>query len=150
MKKKRSDRMRKLAELARTEERRECERMGRAQQALDQEIRRLDELTAYRREYTSRFDHAADVSPVRWQDYQNFLRRIDQAARDLEQQIQAGRDARDAHRRRWLVKRQKLESLESVVDRYRRNERHAEERKQQKAIDDLAVSGGTGWNRNSD
>lgn len=107
------------------------------QRALDMDERRLDELKSYRNEYASRFNGSERVAAARWQDYQNFLKRIDQAMTDQEQHIRAGKESRDAHRRRWLVKRQKLESIERVVDRFQKSEDVAAERKLQKSLDDL-------------
>lgn len=107
------------------------------QRALDMDERRLQELKTYRHEYARKFGVSERVPAARWQDYQNFLRRIDQAMTDQEQHIRAGKESRDAHRRRWLVKRQKLESIERVVDRFQKSEDLAAERKLQKSLDDL-------------
>lgn len=133
--------MRRLADLAKTEERRECEEMGRLQRSLDQEEQRLTELEEYRRDYARRFDGSEQLAPARWQDYQNFLQRIDRAMAEQKNNIQAGKQARDAHRRRWLVKRQKLDSIERVVDRFQKSDERAEERKQQKSLDELYSAG---------
>ena len=137
MKKRRTERMRRLAGLAKTEERRECEELGRLQRSLNQDEKRLNELEAYRKEYSRRFENTQQVAPARWQDYQNFLQRIDHAMTDQRNNIQAGKQARDAHRQRWLVKRQKHESIERVVDRFKKSEDAAAERKQQKSQDEL-------------
>lgn len=132
--------MRRLAELAKTEERRECEELGRLQRSLDQDEKRLDDLEVYRKEYSQRFAGTREVVPARWQDYQNFLQRIDDAMTDQRNNIQVGKQARDAHRQRWLVKRQKLESIERVVDRFQKSEDAAAERKQQQIQDELYFS----------
>lgn len=132
--------MRRLAELAKTEERRECEELGRLQQSLNQDKKRLDDLETYRKEYSQRFSSAQKVAPARWQDYQNFLQRIDDAMMDQRNNIQVGKQARDAHRQRWLVKRQKLESIERVVDRFQKSEDSSAERKQQQSQDELYFS----------
>lgn len=137
MRKKRSTRMQRLVGLARIEERRECQEMGRLQRSLDDDKRRLNELESYRKEYSRRFEGAGQVAPARWQDYQNFLQRIDHAMTDQKQQIQIGRQARDAHRARWLVKRQKLESIERVVERFQKGEDAIAERQLEKSLDDL-------------
>lgn len=141
MNKKRTRRMQRLADLARTEERRVCEEMGRTQRALALDQQRLAELKVYRADYTRRFDVSERVPAARWQDYQNFLKRIDQAMTDQEQHIRAGEVARDAHRRRWLVKRQKLESIERVVERFQKSADVAAERKAQKSLDELYATG---------
>lgn len=138
---KRSDRMKRIASLAESEERKVCEEMGRVQQMLDKEIDRLEELEAYRRNYAQGFKAGGSVSPVRWQDYQNFLARLDLAVDAQKRQVMSNTETRDAHRRRWLVKRQKLESLERIVDRFRTAEELEAERREQKISDDLNAAG---------
>lgn len=146
---KRSDRMKRIASLAETEERKVCEEMGRVQQTLEKERERLKELEDYRRNYEQGLDTSGSVSPVRWQDYQNFLSRLDLAVEAQKQQVLTGQETRDAHRRRWMVKRQKLESLQRIVDRFRNAEDLATERREQKVSDDLTSGGRPGGPGNS-
>ncbi len=144
MRRNRLKRMRKLADLARSEERRVCEEMGRAQRQLNEHEERLDELEAYRRDYSDKFRPGGHLSPARWQDYQHFLQRIDDAVVEQRSQIEAGKAARDAHRRRWLIRRQKLESIERVVERFRKDEDERAERRQQRTLDEIAMARGPG------
>ena len=137
--KKRSKRMSKVVAVAQSEERRVCLEMGRAQQAVDADVERLQELEAYRHSYSREFTFTGNVSSQRWQDYQNFLRRIDDAVAAQKEQVLTGQQNRDAHRRRWMRTRQRVESLERVVDRYREVEDREDARQQQKSLDDLAA-----------
>lgn len=132
--------MKKVFDLARTEERKACEAMGRVQKTLDSEISRLNELESYRQRYAKQFKGNQTISPARWQDYQNFLKRIDQAVDAQKVQVMSGRETRDRHRRHWLVRRQKLESLERVVDRFQKAEHVEAERRMQKNLDDLTAT----------
>lgn len=132
--------MRRIVLITKTEERSQCQAMGRAQKKLDDEVDRLGELKAYRHSYRRQFQPGGDVSSARWQDYQNFLQRLDQAVSAQKEQVLTGQQNRDAHRQRWLVKKQKLESLERIVDRYRRSEDMEHERRLQKTLDDLPVT----------
>jgi flagellar FliJ protein len=134
---KRSDRIQKVVSIAGSEERRECMEFGKAQRALDDEISRLEELKEYRRSYAERSPAGGSVSSVRWQDYQHFLKRLDNAVNAQQELVRDGEQNMDAHRRRWMVKRQRLESLERVIDRYRKAENVHDERLLQKALDDL-------------
>jgi len=134
---KRSDRIRKVASLARSDERKQCQVMGHSQRELDQRIQQLEELQSYRQSYLSSRKPTGSVHPTHWQDYQNFLQRLDQAVSAQELQVAEGRQSRDLHRRRWMVKRQRLDSLERVVDRYRQEEQSEQERRQQQQLDDL-------------
>lgn len=133
------DRMQRVLALAASEEKRECQEMGKSQRVLDDEINRAEELAAYRRSYSERPVLNGPVDAARWLDYQNFLRRLDHA---LELQSRVVSDSErhlDAHRARWLVRRQRLESLERVVERQEEASKRREERRQQKALDELPV-----------
>lgn len=132
-----TERMRRVVAIAAAEERREGIELGKSQRALDAERDRADELTAYRQSYAERPTPDGSVDALRWHDYQNFLQRLDQAC---DMQVQVVRDTQrnvDVHRARWLVKRQRLQSLEQVVARHLDVQRHDDERRLQKAIDDL-------------
>lgn len=139
--KKRSERMQKVYVLSETEEQEECRAMGKVQRHLDRDIEQLEELKAYRESYGSRPKLERQFSSLQWKDYQNFLQRLDQAIAAQTQVVMNGRQNRDAHRRRWMAKRRKAESLERVVERYRNEETTERERNLQKATDDLARNG---------
>jgi len=135
-----SHRLGRVRDLAETEEREHCRTMGAAQQALDAHERRLEELETYRREYAARGAAAgegASLSSARYADYQNFLKRLDDAVRAQSQVVMTNRQNRDAHRDRWLAKRRRAESLGRVVDRYLADEARADDRRLQKSLDDL-------------
>jgi len=136
---KRSDRIRKIATLAQAEERQQCREMSDSQRQLNGQLQKLEELEAYRRTYLARPRPSGSVSTSHWQDYQSFLQRLDQAVNVQQQAVMQGRKNRDLHRRHWVVKRQRLESLERVVERYRRQEDIEKERRDQRAADDLTV-----------
>ena len=139
--KNRSDRMEKIFKLAKAEERRVAEEMGRVQRSLNAEISRLQELESYRQNYTDQFKSDGKLSAARWQDYQNFLERIDRAVDSQKQQIMTGRESRDVHRRRWMLEKQKLDSLERVVERFRKAEGLETDRRTQKDMDELTATG---------
>lgn len=130
-------RMQRVLALAASEEKRECQEMGKSQRTLDEELRRVEELAAYRRSYAERPAPTGAVDAARWIDYQNFLRRLDQAVELQTRVVSESERHLDAHRTRWLVKRQRLESLERVVERQAEALKRHDERRQQKAIDDL-------------
>jgi flagellar FliJ protein len=134
-------RMQRVLAIAASEEKRECQEMGKSQRCLDQELQRAEELAAYRRSYAQRPAPNGPVDAARWLDYQNFLRRLDQAVELQARVVSESERHVDAHRARWLVKRQRLESLERVVERQEEASRRHHERRQQKVIDDLPCGG---------
>lgn len=139
--KSRSERLRKIVNLARAEEKKACEEMSRAQKTLNTNINRLRELESYKHNYAQNLPGLGTVSAARWQDNQTFLNRIDRALAGQKALILADERLRDSHRRRWLVERQKLESLERVVNRFRRSEADALDRQSQQAQDELVATG---------
>lgn len=139
--KSRSKRMEKIVALAEMEERRVCMDMGKSQQELEQASSRLDELKTYRIGYSETLPAGGSFSAVRWHDYQNFLTRLDQAVNTQRQLVLAGERNVDVHRDQWMVKRQRLKSLEQVLQRYQSAETSDAERALQKTLDDLPVPG---------
>lgn len=134
--KKRSARLQKILSLAEAEERNLGMQTGKAQRKLLEENGKLGELNAYRESYAAKARSANALSSAHWKDYQNFLSRLDQAVRSQQQVVDDCRKNLDLHRRRWLVKRQRVESLERVQERYREQEDSHAERLEQRALDD--------------
>lgn len=127
----------KVASFAASEERRYGEQTGRSQQALAKQLERLGELRAYRLNYAKQKPAATGVSSVRWQDYQNFLQRLDKAVRSQQQIIRECEQNLDAHRNRWMAKRQKLESLERLLEKCWRRDAVFKARLEQRELDEL-------------
>ncbi len=135
--KRRSARLKKILSVAEAEERSLGMQTGRAQKKLLEEKRKLGELNAYRESYAARARSANALSSAHWKDYQNFLSRLDQAVRSQQQVVNDCEKNLELHRRRWLVKRQRVESLERVQDRYRQQEVAHADRIEQRTLDDL-------------
>lgn len=135
--KRRSAKLEKFIALASTEERSLGEATGLSQRRLQEEIDRLGELNAYRIDYEDRARNSGELGAAQWKDYRRFLARLDEAVRSQEQLIRSCEQTVNAHRQRWLAKRRRLESLERVLDRYRREEQAVEDRREQRVLDDL-------------
>lgn len=135
--KKRSRKLDRIVSLASSEERSLRERTGETRKKLDKQRERLGELNAFRQAYASKMPRGAGVSAAHLKDYKHFLKRLDDAVGSQEQIIQDGERSYENARRRWLAKRQRRESLERVLEKYRRIEAAHEDRLEQKKIDDL-------------
>lgn len=127
----------KVVSLAASEERRFSEQAGRSQRALNQQQERLSELTEYRRGYSNKSPAVGGVSSVHWKDYQTFMQRLDQATRTQHQVIRECEQNLQMHRQRWMIKRQKLESLERVLEKCHQRDALYASRLEQKQLDDL-------------
>jgi len=138
--KKRSQKINKVLALEAAAERRFGAATGRSRQELQEHVARLGELSAYRQSYSSHSRSLQDVNSAHWKDYQSFLQRLDQAVQSQRQLVLDSEQNLEIHRRRWLAKRQRIDSLQRVVDRYQAEEKQFEERREQRVQDDLPAS----------
>jgi flagellar FliJ protein len=129
--------MHKVFLLAATDAKQHCRAMGQSQRSLDDEIKRLEELKAYRLSYGMQC-REGQFNSSQLKDYQSFLKRLDQAVSVQTRVVMEGRQKRDAHRSRWMTKQRKAESLERAVDRLQRQDTDVEERQEQKEADELS------------
>lgn len=127
----------KVVSLASAEERRFGMQTGQSQNTLNQQLDRLGELNSFRRNYATKNPGTSSVSSVRWKDYQNFLQRLDHAVVSQQQIIKECERNLEVHRKRWMVKRQKLESLERVLEKSQKLDQAYESRLEQKQLDDI-------------
>jgi len=134
--KKRSRKLDRIVSLASSEERRWGEQAGKSRQQLDEQRARLGELNAYRHSYSQQ-SAPAGVSSAHLKDYKQFLQRLDAAVSSQKQIIQDSERNYETVRRHWMVKRQRRESLERVLDKHKRAEAAYEDRLEQKKLDDL-------------
>lgn len=135
--KKRTQKIDKVVSLAAAEERRVGEEAGVSRRRLGEQLTRLGELNAYRQNYRQKSAATSGMSAVHWQDYQNFLHRLDHAVQSQQQIINDCEQSFEAHRQRWMIKRQKLESLERVLDKYLAQDAAYAARLEQKRLDSL-------------
>ncbi len=133
----RPEKIDKLVSLASAEERQSGESTGRVQSRLNDQLRRLSELNAYRQAYAGKADDQERIHSAHWKDYQNFLYRLDQAVRAQQEIVQDCERSLESHRRRWLQKRQRLESLQKVQTRYQKEAAIRDERREQRILDDM-------------
>ena len=136
----RSDKLSKVVTVAASEEQKSGQATGRLQQRLDEQLARLGELNAFRHNYSNR--DLDRVSAIHWKDYQSFLSRLDTAVQSQQQVIRDCEQNLAVQRQRWMVKRQKLESLERVLEKSREQEAAYQERLEQKQLDELGKSNG--------
>lgn len=136
----RSKRMDPVVKVAENREQAAARLLGEAQQRLQQQERRLGELVEYRDQYSQQFQHSSGqgMGVARLQDYRVFLARLNDAIQ--QQHIVVERCRQDCERQRghWMATRTRTQALGKVVERYRREERHAAERREQHDLDERA------------
>ena len=137
---KRSQKISKVVALATSEERKLGAATGASSRKLQEQVSRLGELNAYRHNYAERCKFGENISAAHWKDHQTFLQRLDRAVKSQQQIIRDSEQNLEIHRRRWLAKRQRQQSLQRVLDSYRAEEQLHDERREQREMDDLPAA----------
>ena len=137
MKSKRFEPIREIASISANELSRAMADAGRRVADLE---RQMDQLKSYRDEYVrNSTEGQGAMDAVKLQNYRSFLDRLGDALRQHSKNLDAARAEYEKRRRQWSEKRIEAESLGRVVDRFRKEERHAAERREQREGDDAAL-----------
>ncbi|SDI04526.1 flagellar export protein FliJ [Propionivibrio dicarboxylicus] len=101
---------------------------------------KLTMLQQYRNEYADRFTQAAKagLTPGAWNNYRDFLNRLDDAITAQTQAVaqQAGNTA--AGQAHWRQQQKKLKAIDTLSERHRSKEDALEMRRDQKLQDEFA------------
>ncbi len=114
--------------------------MGEAGLKVTEMEQQVEQLQAYRDEYVSNSTQSSGaIDAVKLQNYRSFLDRLGEALRQQLKSLDNARAEYEMRRAQWSEKRIEAESLGRVVDRFRKEERHAAERRDQREGDDAAL-----------
>lgn len=127
-----------VIELARKATEAELIRLGETNAVLQQEQNQLDELMRYRDEYLSRFrrDDPLVMSAKKALDLRGFLAQLDQAIHAQQMQVRHSRQLLDKQRQNWLQAKNKEQAIDSLMARYRADERVTLQRREQRDNDE--------------
>lgn len=134
---KRADKLKPAAHVADSRERAAAREVGTSQRHLAELENKLGELIGYREEYARRLSESHQaLDAAQLADFRAFLTRLNEAIAYQERRIG---DARRQHTRlisQWTRSRQKVDALGKVMTRFLTEERHHNERLEQKDQDD--------------
>lgn len=138
-----SKRLRPVQQVAESREKRAAQHMGRARVHLAQEEAKLEQLRRYHQEYLERFQQSASagMNATQLQEYRAFLAKLDEAIRHQEEVVAASQADHTTQKDHWRQKHTRTQALGKVVERYRHEERAAENRKEQKENDERNIRG---------
>jgi len=136
----RSKRMQPVQSVAHGREQDAMRRLGESQQFLDAQKARLQELRAYREQYSREFaaSGGSGLQATRVRDYRVFLSRLGEAIAQQEALISRYETQHEQTRREWVESRSHSQAIDKVVDRYRQEERRQQERREQLEQDERA------------
>jgi flagellar protein FliJ len=135
-----SKRFEPIQEIASTSAKDLSRAMGDAARKVADLERQLKQLENYRDEYVrNTTQSAAAIDAVKLQNYRSFLDRLGEALRQHQQNLDNARAEYERRRQLWSEKRVEAESLSRVVDRFRKEEQHAAEQREQREGDEAAM-----------
>jgi len=136
----RSKRFEPIREIAATSAQDLSRAMGDAGRRVAELERQLEHVKTYRDEYARDSAQAgAAIDAVRLQNFRSFLDRLGEALRQKQQALDAARAEYGKRRTLWSEKRVEAESLGRAVDRFRKEEQHVADRREQREGDDAAM-----------
>ena len=135
-----SKRFEPIQEIASTEAVDLSRAMGEAGSKVADIESQLEQLKSYRDEYVRNSTQSASaMDAVKLQNYRSFLDRLGEALRQHMKSLETARAEYERRRALWSEKRVEAESLSRVVDRFRKEEQHVADRREQREGDDAAV-----------
>jgi len=114
--------------------------MGEAGHKVQDLENQLAQLQSYRDEYVRNSTQAnGTMDAVKLQNYRSFIDRLGEALRQHLKSLDAARKEFERRRAQWSEKRIEAESLSRVVDRFRKEEQHVADRREQRDGDEAAM-----------
>src|SRR5260370_28085693 len=111
--------------------------MGDAARKVAELERQLEQLRAYRDEYVRNSTQSSGaMDAVKLQNYRSFLDRLGEALNQQQKTLDGARQEFEKRRVQWSEKRIEAESLNRVVDRFRKEEQNAADRREHREGDD--------------
>jgi flagellar protein FliJ len=114
--------------------------MGEAARKVTDLERQLEQLQTYRDEYVRNSTQSGGaMDAVKLQNYRSFLERLGEAMRQHSQSLKLAHAELEKRRAQWSEKRIEAEVWSRVVDRLRKEEQNAADRREQRDGDDAAL-----------
>jgi flagellar protein FliJ len=134
-----SKRFEPIREIASTSAKDLSRAMGEAGRKVAELEGKVQQLQSYRDDYLRNSQSPGAIDAVKLQNYRMFLDRLGEALRQQLMLLDAARAEYEKRRTLWSEKRIEAESLGRVVDRFRKEERHAADSREQREGDDAAL-----------
>ena len=137
-----SKRFEPIQEIASTSAKDLSRAMGEAARKVADLELKLQQLQAYRDDYTKnslQSGSGSSMDAVKLQNYRSFLDRLGDAMRQQQKLLEHARAEYEKKRADWSEKRVEAESLGRVVERFRKEEQRAVDQREQREGDDAAM-----------
>ena len=133
-----SKRLKPVQRVAESREQKAARHMGHSRKTLLEEEVKLNQLKQYHQEYLERFEVAArnGISAAQLQEYRAFLSKLDGAIKQQQEVVQASMRVHSTSKDNWRLKHTRTQALNKAVNRFKKQERAAADRNEQKACDE--------------
>jgi flagellar protein FliJ len=129
----RSERLQPAVDQAQRRQKDALQRLAEQQQKLAQAEQQMAELKRYRQDYSVA---AGGLTVSALLNRQQFVERIDQAIVQQARTVERLQKQVDSARERWLQANARESALDSVVERFRKQEQQREDRREQAEVDE--------------
>ncbi|MES3676314.1 flagellar export protein FliJ [Halomonas elongata] len=132
-----------LTEMARQARDQAGQRLAGDRRDARQVAEQLEALQRYRAEYAARLQTALrdGIDPASMHNYQRFLASLDDALERARQALDERQQRVDQSQRHWQGEQQRLHAYDTLAERREAVRRRAEQRREQRASDDLVNCG---------
>ncbi|XKE45449.1 flagellar export protein FliJ [Halomonas organivorans] len=130
-----------LTELAREARDKAGQKLAGERQNAAQIVAQLESLQRYRREYAQQLQAALrqGIDPASMHNYQRFLASLDEALERARQALAEQRQRVERSQRQWQQEQRRLTSYDTLAERRAQAHRRAEQRREQRATDELVT-----------
>jgi len=138
---KRSDRLKRIAEHFGGDRDLASRRLGELRVAMDQADERLQDLRNYLNAYHTEFEQVrrAGTSAATLQNYTAFLTQLQGALEQQQKHVENARAAFERQKDVWYQARNQVRAVEQAAERNVEAERRALDRSEQRQLDDLSL-----------
>ncbi len=133
-----SKRLRPVQRIAESRELNAARELGDSRRYVLKQEEKLNELRQYHAEYLERFHATAKLgmSALQLQEYRAFLAKLERAIREQEAIIAKGKNVQEFKKGNWQQKHVRTQILGNVIDRYKKSESRANDKREQNEADD--------------
>lgn len=140
----RSKKLQPVADLAKQNERTAARHHGTVLRELEQHENQLNELLNYRDQYLNALKTAGQtgLSAIQLQDYRLFLRRLDDAIKQQQLNVNTERQNCESSQNKWMDKRNRSKMINKVVNNRKKIEEQDAGKREQREIEDRPTGNG--------
>lgn len=132
--------MQSVARVLDVREKHAMDDMAQSKRLLDGQIKKLDELELYYKEYTGQIDSKGKdgISSSSMSAYMGFIEQLAQAIVVQKEVVEQAKNNTHASVMHWQERRKDVKKISNIVDKLKWREHREQERKEQLASDDFS------------